>query len=43
MKSVNAKEKCPKCDASYSVETLSAKRFINDISDWNQYKYKLIG
>ncbi|CAB4467628.1 unnamed protein product [Rhizophagus irregularis] len=43
MKAIKADEKCPKCRAPYSVETLGAKRFIDDISSWNKYKTQYIG
>jgi hypothetical protein len=43
MKNVNTDEKCPECNAPYSVETLSAKRFIDDISAWNKDGTQFIG
>ncbi|CAG8715975.1 9028_t:CDS:2, partial [Funneliformis caledonium] len=43
MRSTKTKEKCPKCQAPYSVETLSVKRFIDDIEAWNKDNTKFIG
>ncbi|RHZ88179.1 hypothetical protein Glove_26g288 [Diversispora epigaea] len=43
MRNIEAKEKCPKCQVSLSVETLSCKRFIDDIVEWNENKTKFIG
>ncbi|CAB4433834.1 unnamed protein product [Rhizophagus irregularis] len=33
----------PECNAPYSIETLSAKRFIDDISAWNKDGTHFIG
>ncbi|CAG8578735.1 12331_t:CDS:2 [Ambispora gerdemannii] len=43
MQTVETDESCPKCYAPYSIETLSAKRFVDDISAWNKDKTRLIG
>jgi hypothetical protein len=43
MKDPKPEEKCPKCRAPYSVETLSAKRFIDDIIAWNKDRTRYIG
>ncbi|CAG8655314.1 8634_t:CDS:2 [Racocetra persica] len=43
MQTSDANENCPICYAQHSIETLSAKRFIDDISAWNKDKSKLIG
>jgi hypothetical protein len=43
MKAAKTDEKCQKCQAPYSVETLSAKRFIDDIIAWNKDKTRFIG
>src|SRR5207248_10079979 len=43
MRTVKTEEKCPKCSAPYSIETLSAKRLIDDISAWNEKSRFKIG
>ncbi|PKC74906.1 hypothetical protein RhiirA1_508974 [Rhizophagus irregularis] len=42
IKNDNTDEKCLECNAPYSIETLSAKRFI-DISAWNKDGTHFIG
>ncbi|RHZ48982.1 hypothetical protein Glove_535g33 [Diversispora epigaea] len=43
IQNIEVKEKCPTCKVSLSVETLSCKRFIDDIVEWNKNKAKFIG
>jgi hypothetical protein len=43
MRAIETDEGCPKCYAPYSIETLSVKRFVDDISAWNKDKTRLIG
>ncbi|CAB4390741.1 unnamed protein product [Rhizophagus irregularis] len=43
IKNDNTDEKCLECNAPYSIETLSAKRFIDDISAWNKDGTHFIG
>ncbi|CAG8524786.1 2075_t:CDS:2 [Diversispora eburnea] len=43
MQNIETDEKCLTCKASLSVETLSCKRFIDDIVEWNKDKTKFIG
>ena len=43
METDEVKEKCSECNAPYSIETLSAKRFIDDISAWNKDETRFIG
>ncbi|CAG8762318.1 18190_t:CDS:2, partial [Dentiscutata erythropus] len=39
----DANENCLICYAQHSIETLSVKRFIDDVSAWNKDKSRLIG
>ncbi|RHZ64645.1 hypothetical protein Glove_321g23 [Diversispora epigaea] len=43
MRNLKTDEKCLTCKVSLSVETLSCKRFIDDIVKWNENKTKFIG